>query len=400
MSLPDEAVINGLLEQHDREFRNPAEITGYWQGSDRMDQRVLEFRTEGGWWETLGRLNTVMLVTREYEHLLMALRADEKGQPDISLMRMPHPSGLAVDRERGVVHVACTRNPNQIYDLMPADSLMPRLDIEDRELADKPLVPVRTRFMPGCLYIHDLAMINGSLHANSVGQNAVVRLEESGRHYPVWWPRCIETNKGPTFGQNHLQLNSIAAGNSLNDSYFSASTDEMTEIRPGDPAFPVDRRGVIFSGATREPMARGLTRPHSARMHADKIWVDNSGYGEVGFVEGDGFQSVTGLSGWTRGLCFVGTVAFVGTSRILPRFKAYAPGLDLDTSVCGVHAVDTLSGQILGSIIWPYGNQIFSVESVPADFTSGLPFRPGPDSDPDRERSLFYAFQTRNFQEE
>jgi uncharacterized protein (TIGR03032 family) len=135
-----------------------------------------------------------------------------------------------------------------------------------------------------------------------------------------------------------------------------------------------DGRGVIFSGQTREPVARGLTRPHSARLLGPDVWVDNSGYGELGLI-GDGrFHAVARLPGWTRGLAFCGHVAFVGTSRVIPRFRHYAPGLDVDRSQCGVHAVDWRSGAILASLIWPGGNQIFAIDWLPSSATSGLPF--------------------------
>src|SRR5207253_8648852 len=98
----------------------------------------------------------------------------------------------------------------------------------------------------------------------------------------------------------HTQLNSIAAGSDLKNSFFSASCDRISSRRPGHKNFPVDGRGVIFSGATREPMARGLTRPHSARLHERKVWVDNSGYGEFGFIEDEQLSVISKLPGWTR----------------------------------------------------------------------------------------------------
>jgi uncharacterized protein (TIGR03032 family) len=327
------------------------------------------------------------------------MSVDHAAGPVTSLMRLPHPSGLAVDRDRRVVHVASTRNPNQIFDFAPLSGLMSRLDVQEGSIRDKLLVPVRTRFLPGCLYIHDLAMVNGALHANSVGQNAVVRLHPSGRHERVWWPKCIESEDGPIFGRNHLQLNSIASGANVESSFFSASTDEVTDLRPGDPEFPVDGRGVIFSGRSRQAIARGLTRPHSARLYRDRIWVDNSGYGEVGYVEDAKFLSVAGLPGWTRGLCFNEGVMFVGTSRILPRFRQYAPGLDPDSSRCGVHALDVRTGSVLGSIFWPFGSQIFSMEWLPRDFATELPFRAGSDTLNSREELLFYSFQVHDSQE-
>jgi uncharacterized protein (TIGR03032 family) len=310
-------------------------------------------------------------------------------------MPLPHPSGLAVDRKRGLVHIASTRNPNQIYDLAPVTGVHARNDQHVAAPRGRPLVPLRTRFLPGSFYVHDLALFRGALHANAVGCTAVARLYDDGRYDLVWWPRAIETKRGAIFSRNHLQLNSIAAGRDLRSSFFSASADRVSVRRPGHRNFPVDRRGVIFSGATREPVVRGLTRPHSARLHRGKLWVDNSGYGELALADPDNgtFERVTALSGWTRGLCIHGNVAFVGTSRVIPRFRQYAPGIDVDTSVCGVHAIDIRSGDVLGSLTWPYGNQVFAVEWVPREFSSGFPFVHRATRGASDARKLFYAFR-------
>lgn len=388
-----------LWSLHNDEFRDPAEVVSYWQEARRIDPRLLEWETSGRWWEVLAELRITLLVTREYEHLVLAMCADETG-PTVSVMRIPHPSGLTIDRTRGVVHIAVTRNPNQIFDLMPVQGLKRRLDTDDSALEGKFLVPVRTRFLPGCLYIHDLAMVGGRLHANSVGENSVVVLGRLGGCRRVWWPKCIETDNGPIFGRNHLQLNSIAAGDTIEDSFFSASTDEITEIRPGNPDFPVNGRGVIFSGKTGQVIARGLTRPHSARFFDGRIWVDNSGFGEVGLIDAKKFLTVTKLPGWTRGLCFHEGIAFVGSSRVLQRFESYAPGLDPGVAQCGVYAIDAKSGEILGSIVWPFGSQIFAVEWVPCDFTSGFPFRPAQPLSQSDEKLLFYSFQVSQSEED
>ncbi len=160
------------------------------------DPHLLRFTTQGAFWDTLASAGITLLITREYEHLIIALRSTDAG-PAISFMRMPHPSGLVVDRERNIVHIASTRNPNQVYDLMPVRGLMPRLDADPVPVEDHPLVPVRSRYLAGCTYLHDLAIIDGTLYGNSVGQNAVVRIDEGGYAAPVWWPRCIETKPGP-----------------------------------------------------------------------------------------------------------------------------------------------------------------------------------------------------------
>jgi hypothetical protein len=82
------------------------------------------------------------------------------------------------------------------------------------------------------------------------------------------------------------------------------------------------------------------------------------------------------LPGWTRGLAIAGRTAFVGTSRVIPRYRQYAPGVDLERSESGVHAVDLKTGRVVGSIVWPLGNQIFGIEACPLA-TSGFPFTIG-----------------------
>lgn len=396
---PSEA--ESLWVSQDRLFRNPAQIVGFGWQPHTADPRLYQHHVTGRWWETLGDLGITLLVTREYEHLLLSLHVHADTGPYITMLGLPHPSGIAVDRCQGVVHVAATRNPNQIIDLMPANDLQDGIaENTEKHFSGTVLIPVKSRIFPGSLYIHDLAMVNNQLHANAVGRNSIVRLSEPGRHKPLWWPKCVETHSGPILDKNHLQLNSIAAGKSIETSYFSASTDEVTDMLPGDPAFPVDGRGVIFDGTTREPIARGLTRPHSARLNGNKIWVDNSGYGEVGFVESGKFVATSRFPGWTRGLCFHEKVMFVGTSRVLPRFSRYAPGLDVRSAQCGIHAIDVESGQTLGSITWPYGSQIFAVEWIPGRFSTGLPFHPGDNPDMPNRNSLFYSFQLKDFLEE
>lgn len=364
--------------QHDAEWRDPAAVIAGVEQPPAPDPRLLRARVRGPFWELLAQLGATVLVTREYEHLVVGL-ALRDARPWVTALHLPHPSGLAFDRARRIVHVAATRNPNQILELAAAKA------------PERPLLPVRARFYPGRLYLHDLALVGGVLHGNAVGENAVVRLD-GDEHERVWWPSAIERRGRADFTRNYLQLNSIAAGDSIADSYFTASTDTVGARRPGHRNFPVDRRGVLYRGASREPVARGLTRPHSARLHGGRVWVDDSGYGALVRLAGDRFETVARLPGWTRGLCFLGRVAFVGTSRVLPRFRSYAPGLDVDRSVCGVHAVDLRSGDVIASYVWPEGNQIFAVEAVPNRFALGFPFPAGRAS---RERAtkLFFDYE-------
>jgi uncharacterized protein (TIGR03032 family) len=368
----DERTLEGLWAHHHAVLRDPHQIVSQWREASEIDPVLLEARVRGAWWDVLEQAGATLLITREYEHLVMAFCA-RGGRRRVSYLHLPHPNGMTVDPGRKRVYIASTRNPNVVFEFGPCAADGAGGTPVPPEAAGL-LLPTRARYLPGCLYTHDLALIDGGLYANAVGLNMVVRLPESGGFEPAWQPRCIDSPQGPRTDRNYLQLNSIAAGPSLRASFFTASTAAPSRRRPGHLNFPVDRRGVLFSGATRDVIAVGLTRPHSARLRGKEIWVDNSGYGELGRIVDGRFEPVVRPGGWTRGLCFCGDTAFVGTSRVIPRYRRYAPGLDPDHCQTGVHAVDLRTGRVLGSVLWPNGNQIFAVEAVDAAVTSGFPF--------------------------
>lgn len=371
-------------------WRDAAAVASQWAGGAGVPPALARVRTRGPWWDVLRESRSTLLVSLEYDHVVVALRASASG-PEVTFFPLPHPSGIAVDAARGVVHVASTRNPNQVFTFAPVTEVHRREGIDEDVARHRPLVPIASAFFPGSLYLHDLAMVGGALHGTATGENAVIRFDGAGGVTRVWWPRCVEPRGRPVFDCNHIQLNAIAAGKTIETSFFAASSAAVERRRPGHRNYPVDGRGVILSGATREPVAFGLTRPHSLRRHRRRLWVANSGYGEFGAISGDRFEPVVALPGWTRGASLAGRLAFIGTSRVIPRFRAYAPGVDAARSRCGVHAVDLRSGAVLASIEFPAANQIFAVDRVPVAMTGGFPLTPR--RAPRRERDLFYAFR-------
>lgn len=384
--------LTDLWDRHASEWRDPAQISSQWKDASDVDPALLEYSAKGEWWDLLERLGITLFVTREYEHLVLGLTA-RGGRRKITFLPVPHPSGLVVDRSANRVHLASTRNPNQVYTLQPAGGVLKRTDVRSRVVPGGRLVPVSTAFYPGSLYMHDLALVGGELFGNAVGHNCIVKLEPEGRFCRAWWPKCIEQNGKPVFERNHIQLNSIAAGKTLEDSYYSASSRRIGRLRPGHLNYKVDREGVIFSGRTREPMCSGLTRPHSARLWKGAVWVANSGYGEAGYARDGKFEPVCRLPGWTRGLCITGGIAFVGTSRVIPRFAKYAPGLDHEHSRCGVHAVSLKSGDVIGSIEWPTANQIFAIDWISDAVSPGFLFE-APKRKKKQELAFFYRYLT------
>ena len=363
-----------LWIQQNSALRHPSEVFGSPFDIAGITKDTLKFKASPSFIALLRDLNITLFATREYENLLIALDATNTDKLVQSFFHLPHPSGIAVDRKKNALYVAATRNPNQIVEFKVTDDYLKRMKVGIPK--GKVMIPARSKYYPGEYYFHDLVMGSGQLYANSVGMNCVVAIDMNTNtpEQPLWWPKCIEVNGKPDTSANFIQLNSIAFGKDIKSSFFSASGAKISSRRPGHVNYPVDRQGVIFSGDSREPVGFGLTRPHGARLYKNKIWVANSGYGTVGYIENKEFKPIFKFNGWTRGLCFVDHILFVGVSRVLPRFRHYAPGIASKNQDCGIVAVDLIGNKVIGEIKFPFGNQIFGIDYINSNKCSGLPF--------------------------
>jgi hypothetical protein len=129
-------------EEHAAAWRDPAGVVAGSEPRPRVEPALLRARARGRFWEVLSRHQITLIVTREYEHLVMALSAPE-GRPHQTHLPLPHPSGVAFDPHRAVVHIAATRNPNQLVTLAPLSGLRSRTDVPAQLPPGRPLIPVR-----------------------------------------------------------------------------------------------------------------------------------------------------------------------------------------------------------------------------------------------------------------
>lgn len=112
--------------------------------------------------------------------------------------------------------------------------------------------------------------------------------------------------------------------------------------------------GVVMDVKTNEVVCAGLSMPHSPRWYKGKLWVLNSGTGELGTVDlkAGTFEPVSFVPGFARGLAFHGKYALVGLSR--PRNRSFS-GLPLDDALasrkaearCGIEVIDLETGDLL-----------------------------------------------------
>lgn len=347
------------------------------------DGALFRYETTGPWWELLEGLGVSLAVSREYEHYLLTLGGNG-GSPWQSVLGIPHPSGLFWDAPRRELIVSSTRTPNQLFffrlldaadygrEVVPADFVPPDAGL---------FVPTRSILLPGTLYIHDLVRLGDQIHVTATGHNFLARIPDVGGWERVWWPACVDGLGRASFDQNYLQLNSIACGTSPETSVYTAFSEETTGPKPWKAGYGPKGRGVLYDGACRRAVVRGLTCPHSARFHDGRTWLCNSGYGELGVVDGARVEPVVRLAGFTRGLALVGHHAFVGLSKVIDFYEPYAPGLEPKATRCGIAAVDLRTGTEVASLVWPEGYQIYDVQVLPGVRRPLLPARPsgGPD---------------------
>ena len=113
--------------------------------------------------------------------------------------------------------------------------------------------------------------------------------------------------------------------------------------------------GCVIDVQSDNIIASGLSMPHSPRFYRGKLWLLNSGTGELGYLNRDTgeFEAVVFCPGYLRGLAFYDNYAVVALSKL--RHNKVFTGLELDQRIaaqnaepcCGVMIVDLTTGDIV-----------------------------------------------------
>ena len=110
--------------------------------------------------------------------------------------------------------------------------------------------------------------------------------------------------------------------------------------------------------------------PHSPRWHDGRLWMLNSGAGELLLVDPESgrFDVVCRLPGYLRGLCFHGPYALVGLSKIRERhiFGGLPVQQRCEKLLCGIAVVDVRNGREAGFFEFTAGCEELYDVAVPA----------------------------------
>ena len=137
--------------------------------------------------------------------------------------------------------------------------------------------------------------------------------------------------------------------------------------------------GMIMDIDDNRMIVDNLSMPHSPRWYRDKLWVLESGAGQLITIdEATGEKTVVAeMPGFCRGIDFIERYALIGLSEV--RETAVFAGLPLtereQDRKCGVWVIDIETGETVGFLVFSGGVQeIFSVQLVPWQYPALLDF--------------------------
>jgi uncharacterized protein (TIGR03032 family) len=220
----------------------------------------------------------------------------------------------------------------------------------------------RVAHFTGDLNIHDLAYGRDGLWVVNTRFSCLAVLSAEFSFVPRWRPKFVSQ----TAPEDRCHLNGLAMVEGR-PKYATALGETDT---PGGWRENKAMGGVLIDVDANEVVLHGLSMPHSPRWHDGRLYVLNSGTGELWRVEPhDGtYDVVCALPGYLRGLCFVGRFALVGLSQIRERhiFGGMPVQQNAGPLKCGVAVVDTQSGQSIGMFEFTSGvEEIYDVQFLP-----------------------------------
>ncbi|HKP23622.1 MAG TPA: TIGR03032 family protein [Dongiaceae bacterium] len=209
---------------------------------------------------------------------------------------------------------------------------------------DRVYVP-QLAYTTGDIDIHDVALDSDGrpVFANTLF-SCLATVSEGKSFRPLWRPTFISK----LVPEDRCHLNGLAMRDGTPAYVTAVSESDVTDGWR-------DRRtggGIVIDVRANEIVARGLTMPHSPRLHDGNLYLLDSGTGRFGRLDpGSGaFEEIAFCPGYLRGLAFHGNFAIVGLSQ--PRENKTFSGLPLDEAlarrnadpICALMVIDLKTG--------------------------------------------------------
>jgi uncharacterized protein (TIGR03032 family) len=296
------------------------------------------------------------LAVSTYQAGKVALLGWDGRQVSMLLREFPKPMGMAVD---GVRMVLATRHDITIFANAPL--LAPEY-LEDQSAHYDALYLPRVTYHTGDLHTHDVVMAPRGVIFAATRFSCLAHLSSDFNFTPLWKPRFVSD----LVPEDRCHLNGFAM---LGGRPRYATALGTTDTVGGWREHKADG-GVLIDVDSNEVVADGLSMPHSPRWHADRLWVLNSGTGELLVVDPQTGRRdvVCALPGYLRGLCFIGQYAVLGLCKI--REKHLFGGLPVQSQYeklnCGLAVIDLSTGRVEGQLEFTEGcEELYDVQYMP-----------------------------------
>ena len=307
------------------------------KAGDQPQEKQLQvnYSVSGGLRNRLDQLGASIVFTSYQSGLMYLIGRRPEGGISIHHTRVPKPMGICTDDEVGGFMVAGD------YQILRFANVLNKNELANKAF-DACYVP-RRMYLTGRLDAHDIGIeASGAPLFVNTRYNCLARVSERESFEPVWKPSFVSD----WIDEDRCHLNGLAMENG--EARYVTVVSRSNTIDGWR-----DRRvdgGAVLDVKSGEIICGGLSMPHSPRLYEGRLWILNSGTGDLGFVHLDGkrkgeFESVVFCPGFVRGLAFRNGYAFVGLSK--PRYKRFE-GLALDERLkeadsepwCGVQIID------------------------------------------------------------
>jgi uncharacterized protein (TIGR03032 family) len=259
--------------------------------------------------------------------------------------------GLATSSDR--LTLGCR---DQIWEFRNAPDIAPQVEPFGKH--DACFVP-RSSHVTGDIGVHELAFAGDELWLVNTRFSCLCTLDPAYSFVPRWRPPFVTA----LAAEDRCHLNGLAIVNARPTYVTALGT---TDVRDGWRANKA-QGGCVMDVASGEIVTRGLSMPHSPRWHDGRLWLLESGTGQLVFVDPTTGhrQTDAALPGFARGLALCGGYAFVGLSKIRP--TSAMDGVPLaerrDQLKCGVAVVDLAAGRVCATLEFQTAvEEIFDVQ--------------------------------------
>lgn len=304
----------------------------------------------------LNQLGISLVISTYQAGKLIVLRADDE-HINTHFRIFQKPMGIAADRHK--IAIGCR---SQIWELNNVPAVASKVEPEGKH--DACYLP-RQAHITGDIDIHEMewgGAENSDLWFINTRFSCLCTLNKDYSFVPRWRPNFV-TALTP---EDRCHLNGLGMVKQQ-PKYVTAlgATDRMGGWRENKA-----NGGILMDITSNEIISRGISMPHSPRWYGDRLWVLESGQGSLSICDRSTgqLQTITNLPGFTRGIDFYGSLAFIGLSQV--RETAVFSGIPLterlNERICGVWVVNLETAQTVAFLKFEDAVQeIFAVRVLP-----------------------------------